>query len=208
MKGIKQLNKVFISCFLKDWRKITCEEHRDLSTRAGMLNRKFKFTEEVILQLRKLNDILIKEEDRICKHKKQLLEKLENWVAEKVIDDYELDSELSLWNEEYYKQWNEVFDGNPFFTDHYYVHNHKEDDDPRWPASEKKTETDPVTGEKITRYNWNDLGTWPDHPLANEFYCYTLHHIIDHAPLAWEDILRIEGVWLELQVRHQLLIKV
>jgi hypothetical protein len=37
-----------------------------------------------------------------------------------------------------------------------------------------------------------------EHPLKNQHHCYLFHHIYDHTYLAWEDIIRIEQIWIDV----------
>lgn len=52
--------------------------------------------------------------------------------------------------------------------------------------------------------NWNHTSLTPDE-LHEEYYCYTFHCLYEHTPLAWEDIMRIDSVWIDLKITHQFL---
>jgi len=65
MKIIKQLDKAFIKGFLKDWINLSKNESIALTNRKCILNKNFRFTQPIIQRLRKINDLLRREELRI-----------------------------------------------------------------------------------------------------------------------------------------------
>lgn len=97
-------------------------------------------------------------------------------LADKVIDDYHVCEEITLWNfSGYYTALDEnTFDGNPFYRCRYFCL------------------YSPHTPEMFFTGNWNDL--LPSHSLGKEFMCYTFHWLYDHSHLTLEDILRVEEI--------------
>ena len=137
----------------------------------------------MILKLRRVNAVLWAEEQRVRKHVIGYCLLMEQWIADKVIYDYELDVKLQCYNHDYYKKLHPEFDGNPFWTE---------------PLNcfDKWIGDDPVYLE-----NWNH--TYTPHPLADEFYCYSLHCLLELTPLALEDIMRIDSIWIDVKILHQ-----
>ena len=78
----------------------------------------------------------------------------------------------------------EDFEGNPFYKDYNLHIFGKEKSDQHF--------TD----------NWNEFENDPNHPLSKEYHCYLFHHLTDHTAIAWEDILRIDEIWIALTVRN------
>jgi len=150
----------------------------------------FVFTEQIISTLLQLNERLKKEELRIKPFWEKLVASLEQQVKDKVIDDYNLKSELAFFSDDkFYKRLYKECEGNPIWQDTTYLlfSNHKYED-------HKELYID----------DWNEFGE--DHPMAKIPFCYTMHCLVFHSPMAWEDILRIDDVWIELKVEHQFLI--
>ena len=51
--------------------------------------------------------------------------------------------------------------------------------------------------------NNNDFFGWEGHPMSSDFHCYLFHSLYDHTDLELSDILRIEFIWVDIQVIHQ-----
>lgn len=179
----------FIQCFLKDWKGLTKEERYKASKRKRALNDKFVFTEEVMGKLRKINETLQEQTIRVRKQAEIIFTFQEKLLKEKAIDDYEVEVEVQCWNNRYYRRWDEEFYGNPFYTDYYFLL------------------FDPDTDEIFFTDNWNEFQGRTEHPLCKEFHCYLFHNLYDHTYLAWEDILRIEEIWIEIKPWNQFFLK-
>ena len=177
-------NHIFVECFLKDWKNLDYRETDLILKRQRHLNQKFIFFEEHVLKLRKLNNKLAFLEDRAKTHHFNLIENQEKLVKDMVIDDYEVQCKISLWNENYYTSIHPDFEGNPFYADSslFFL-----------------PENDPL----IPDGNWNTFSCEHGHLLKNEHFCHTFHHVYDHLYLAWEDILRIDDVWIGVVVNNQ-----
>lgn len=182
-------NQTFIQCFLKSWIKLTKEERVVVAERRKMLNSKFVFTEDAILRLRRINDILQEQAIRIRKQAIFIHALQEKQLKEKVIEDSEVEIELHCWNNRYYVRWDREFYGNPFYSDY------------------ALTLFDTAMEAQFFTENWNEYINQPDHPLSKEFYCYLFHHLSDHTYLAWDDILRIDEIWIEIKAWNQFFIK-
>lgn len=181
-------NKAFIQSFLKNWTSLTMGEDMAVSYRRYLLNKKFVFTEEVILKLKRINDILHEQAVRIRKQCDIIRAIQEKHLAEKGIDDYEFQVEMHCWNKNYYVKWDKRFYGNPFYTNHIlYLFGYEKED-------------------MFFTDNWNEF-EHSDHPLSREFHCYFFHHLYDHTNLAWEDILRIDKILIEVKAWNQFFIK-
>jgi hypothetical protein len=176
------LNQNFIDCFLKDWKNITEEQHEMLRERCYFLNKKFTFTEKRIQKLQAISDMLKAEELRIKPHAERIYKVQEQYIAEKLIDDYEVEVIIECWNDNYYRKLSQDFYGNPFFTDTTLL------------LFCKNLDT------TFYEDNWNEF---QGPKLKDQFHCYTLHHLYDHTILSWFDILKIDSVWIELRVWNQ-----
>ena len=176
------VNDILITCADKDW-YISHDDRNKLCERKNYLNNQFIFTDKVIQRIREINTFLKNEESRIRSRAIQIHQYQGQMLADKIIDDYEIDYELRLWNfSGHYAALDEyVFDGNPFYIDRTLLIYEPDS-----------------SSECFFSDNWNELP--PTHPLGNEFFCYTFHAIYDHSPLAWEDILQIEEFDLCLTV--------
>ena len=56
--------------------------------------------------------------------------------------------------------------------------------------------------------NWNEFSKTKNHPLQNEKYCYLLRHIRCCGYLAWDDILKIDEVYVQTIIESEFLQKV
>jgi hypothetical protein len=179
------LNQNFVKCFLKDWKNLTDEEGDMLGERAQIISKQFTFTKKRLIKLQRLSDMLKAEEIRIKPHAERIYSLQDSYVAEKIIDDYEVEIIIECWNNNYYRKLNEAFYGNPFFRSTTLSTFHKNQD--------------------IMFYedNWNEFQFMDGHPLKDQFHCYTFHHLYDHTVLTWFDILNIDSVWIELRVWNQ-----
>jgi len=52
-------------------------------------------------------------------------------------------------------------------------------------------------------YNWY-VGIEHIDGLKDQRICFTFHHLHDHHNLSWDQILRIETVWVDVRAIHQL----
>ena len=184
MKNIEQLNNAFVKGFLKDWRNLSKKESESVLNRKYSLNKNFLFTPLVIQQLGEINDLLRKEELRIKEQALKIYSLQESMLKELVIDDYEMDTEIHCWNNNHYKLLQVDFEGNPFYKD-YSLHI----------FGEEKSEL-------YFTENWNVFENNPNHSLAKEYHCYLFHHLTDHTALAWEDILQIDDIKVEIVIRN------
>ena len=152
--------------------------------------KKVRFYIENINKLRSLNDKLKKEEERIRPFAKQLFDVLNKQKTEKQIDDFNVWQELIVIINKgiHCSKCKNVAEKNP--------------------NMEKKDFLlfGEYTDERFYKDNWNELPK--DHPLGNEFFCYTMHSLVFHSYVSWQDIIEIEEVWIELKVDYQFFVKV
>ena len=146
------------------------------------------FTEENINKLKRLNDKLKKEEQRIYKFSFQLEESVNRMKIEKKIDDYNIYQEFSLFssNEDCNKK-HKVVAGDPIWIDRTFnLFFYNKDD-------------------MFYSENWNELV--PEHPLGGIEFCYTMHCICFHSCLTWQDLIDVDDIWIELKVNYQFGVK-
>ncbi len=143
-------------------------------------------TEENINKIINLNNILKIEEERIRIFADQLHITLQKQVIDKQIDDYNFETQLQVFsNNEACNKKHNVEEGDPFYEDKAYI-----------------MFRDFTLDEDYTE-DWNE----GNHPLRHLHFCYTMHCIVFHSHLSWEDILDINDVWIELKVDYQFFIK-
>ena len=144
----------------------------------------FYFSETDIQKIRELNNKLKKEESRILAFATQIHNSIGKLITDKVIDEFNFDTSLSVYssNPECNKR-NITREGNPF-----------------WEVKGFSL-FNSFTDEVFYSDNWNELPK--DHPLGNEFFCYSMHCIWGHSGLTWQDIVDIDAVWIDLKVDYQ-----
>lgn len=150
-------------------------------------NRNYKFSEKDIQFLRKLNKKLRQEEQRFLALHDQLKPQLTALCSQQLIDDFNYDMKLAIFtNDRKRNALHDVFNGDPIW------------EDKTWSL---------FTDEEsrgILEDNWNEIQD-KTHPLADIFFCYTMHCIVFHSDLLWEDILCIDNARLELKIDYQFL---
>lgn len=136
-----------------------------------------KFTEDELRSLRSMNERLIRLENEIRSRTRKIEDQLKK-EEDKWLTDYELYYEFDFYLREDYPDY-------------------REDDENILTCSR----THGVSLDKNGSLNHNDLPG--DHPLGNDRHCSLFHHLYDHTPLSWDDILRIGSVWVDIIVQYQ-----
>ena len=148
----------------------------------------FAFSPTNIERIKNLNSKLKKEEERIRLFANELNLTLKKQVQEKQIDDFNFQQSFCVFsNNAACNKRHNVEEGNPIWEDKAFV---LFGDD---------------TEESFFEDNWNELHA--PHPLAHLFFCYTMHCLIFHSKLAWQDIVDIDDVWIELKVDYQFFVE-
>lgn len=147
------------------------------------------FTEIRLTRIRALNTKLKLEEQRVKLFAEELRKNLNTLKGNKTIDDFNFECCLSAFtsNMACNKRHGFKEDGDPIYKESYFsLFNDNKDD-------------------TFYNDNWNELP--PEHPLGNEYFCYSMHCILFHAhELSWQDILVIDSVWIDLKVDYQFFI--
>ncbi|MDI9366048.1 MAG: hypothetical protein QM541_13910 [Flavobacterium sp.] len=149
-------------------------------------NDSFKFSKKDLLKIRSLNAKLKQEETRIKIFADELTKNLNTLKTNKKIDDFNFKRCLSVFtsNKACNKRHGFKEDGDPIYEESYFSL-----------FSDNKDDT-------FYNDNWNELP--PEHPLGNEYFCYSMHCILFHAhELSWQDVLAIDSVWIDLKIDYQ-----
>jgi hypothetical protein len=51
--------------------------------------------------------------------------------------------------------------------------------------------------------NHNEYRRIDGHPLQGEHHCFLFHQLYDHTELDWDDLPRIDSIWVDIKVIHQ-----
>lgn len=146
------------------------------------------FSKKKIQKFTEINDKIRQEEIRARKLYFELFPKLKEMVENKLISDYEIDEEYSLFsfNKKICKSKN-IEVGDSFFMEKYSNIIQSDDD--------------------FFNTNWNEWNWMDSGPLKNLHFGYTMHCLLFHENLDIEDILAIDNFWYDLVVRYQFLVK-
>ncbi len=150
---------------------------------------KFNFTETRLNRIRALNTKLKLEETRVRAFADELIKTLTTFKDNKTIEDFNFERCLSVFtsNMACNKRHGFKEDGDPIYEEPYFSL-----------FGDNKDDT-------FYNDNWNELP--PEHPLGNEYFCYSMHCILFHAhELSWQDVLAIDSVWIDLKVDYQFFI--
>lgn len=165
----------------------------ELNVRKAKLTKAFEFTPENIKQLNIINKMF----DLKSKQAYEQAQKIEAHILKEMqsensfISDYEIDFEVLLFAEKKFTALEEM-EGNPFFSFN-----------PGLFHFTKKEHFDEELFSWLMHENHNEYQHWDNHPLKNQFHCAIFHDLYDHTYLAWQDIMDIEELWIEVIVRIQ-----
>ncbi|HET8572994.1 MAG TPA: hypothetical protein VFL76_03900 [Edaphocola sp.] len=150
-------------------------------------DREYKFSEEDIQFPRKLNKKLCKEEQRFLALHDELKPQLTALCSHQAIDDFNYHMKPAIFiNNRKRNALHDVFNGDPIW------------EDKTWSLFTDKAHRG------ILEDNWNETQD-KTHPLADISFCYTMHCVVFHSALLWEDILCIDTIRLELKIDYQFL---
>ena len=143
-----------------------------------------RYSDEQLAKYREINDRLVAIEKRIKQDFKQLLPPCEQMQKDGVIDDFEIESEVSVWLDE----------SDPAYRD---------DDDNILAVLSycAKADADSDFGLDDGQ-NHNEYQHFEGHPMQREHHCWLFHEVYDHSRL-WEEILRTDMIWLDTTVTYQ-----
>jgi len=160
--------------------------YKKLWERSRILDKDFKYTEKSIAQLVKLNDELYKVEINAWVYLKRLKSEGNGLIKRKLLDDYMVSPKFEFFTKsKYYTKINKEMDSNPLYEIHATFFDTK----------------------KIHFRNWNELRSVKEHPLAKLKMCYSFHCLFFDSHLAKADLIRINDIWFDIKVTHQVLIK-
>jgi hypothetical protein len=128
------------------------------------------------------------QEERIRHFAEGLKLTLKKQLEEKQIDDFNFDTLFC------------VFSSNAACN----LRHHVEEGDPIWEDKAYTMYRD-FTEESFYEDNWNELHA--THPLGHLNFCYTMHCLVFHSKLSWQDIVDIDDVWIELKVDYQFFVE-
>lgn len=189
MPYLKQMENAFVQAFLKNWQGLKKEETLALQIRKQELDTAFVFTGETIKNIRRVNELLMAHQDKVKMQAANIFALLEKLVVKEAIDSYEVDVILQCYNDSYYAQWHNEFVGEPFYQRTLNIHCRN-------------------TTEMFYDANWNEFILEQAHPLQYDVHCYSFRNLYYESPLAWEDILRIDYVCVNVVVQNRFMLNV
>ncbi|MGC8491927.1 MAG: hypothetical protein ACP5SH_09340 [Syntrophobacteraceae bacterium] len=159
-------------------------EIENLGVKALEANAEKRPSGEQIAKYGQINGRLAAIEKRIKKDFERLLPQCEQMRKEGVIDDFEIEAEVSLWLDE----------NDPAFRG--------DDDNILAVVSfDAKSQADSDFG-LDDRQNHNEYQFFDGHAMQKERHCWLFHEFFDHGGL-WDDIVRADMIWLDVRVTYQ-----
>lgn len=157
-----------------------------LAKRRRVLDKDFKYSAKNIARFVKLNNELYKVEIKAWEYLKKLKSEGKGLMRRKQLDDYMVSPKFDFYSRsKYYSDINEEMYGNPIFELNATFFDTK----------------------KNHFRNWNELRHVKGHPLAKLKMCYSFHCLFFDSHLAKADLMRIDDIWFDIEVNHQVLIK-
>ncbi len=186
--------KIFVAQALKgNCDSVDLISNPELYERNYILNDQFVFDDKNIERIEQVNQLL----DQKTKKAYQEALKIEEYILNRMkiedsfITDYEICFSVSLLAEQKYSHF-ESMEGNSFFQFHPCLFNFlKNGHDSR------------------NHFNWtfntnhNEFSCFESHPLKHQVHCALMHDLCDHTHLAWQDIVDIEDIWIDIEVKIQ-----
>ncbi len=143
-------------------------------------------TPQQIEKIRELNNKIRQEELRLRKQYFELKKHSENILGQNLMDDFNMsDFRVSVFSyDDVFNQKHKVETGDPFYESDLLSSGYLENED-------------------MFFQNWNETQYFGTDTLAQMYFCWTMHDILFHSHLDWEDILAIDDVWIEIKVDYQ-----
>lgn len=162
------------------------DHYRKLGERRRILDESFNYTPKNIAKLIKLNYELYKVEINAWNNLKKLKREGRRLVERKLLDDHMVRPKFEFYTKsKHYAKINKEMDGNPIYELNATFFNTK----------------------KNHFRNWNELRDVKEHPLNKVNMCYSFHCLFFDSHLAKADLMRIDNIWFDIEVTHQVLIK-
>lgn len=183
--------------------QLTTEEHKSylqvLRKRKQILNSTFTFSPEAVAKIERINTWLdkkyrsvIQQTDMLCAFAQVQIQK------NAFINDYETDFTLEVYSPNKYSHLAEM-DGIPVYSGRPLLNPNKQEATDKDHESTTKRETTLWLVEE----NHNEFSNNAYHPLRLQKHGWLLHELYDHTYLAWQDILDIEEIWLDMTLVTQ-----
>ena len=158
----------------------------------------FVFSPDTIERIKSLNYKLKREEERIRHFARELKLTLKKQVAEKQLDDFNFRTRFCVFSSDAACNIrHQVEEGDPIWEDKSYTMYRDEQEESFYE-------------DNWNEHHWNELDLNEHHiphPLGHLFFCYTMHCLVFHSDLSWQDIIDIDDVWLELKVDYQFFVE-
>ncbi|RCW33859.1 hypothetical protein [Marinilabilia salmonicolor] len=167
-----------------------------LRDRQIKLNNEFSYTTYQVTKIEQINILLdqkyraaIKQAQNLCAFAQKQVE------TDPFVSDYEIDFKIDIYASKKFSHIPEM-EGIPIYSGHPTMGFTKLDFE--------KGNTSPVKNSESGSLNWfleenhNEFRFRSDHPLKNQHHCWLLHELYDHTYLAWQDILDMEEIWVDV----------
>jgi hypothetical protein len=187
MKIDKSLELKFLKAIRKSFSKRSHKNNKIVDERNDFVDDHFILNEDAIAKLKKLNEKLRLEEERIFPFYKKLVDDNAKLVQIKIIDDFNFKVVISTFCDKHYKDLNPELEGNPIIETNCDFMHHQ-------------------GGEIYFEDDWKDAGV-PE-GLRNFKHCYSFHHLYDHTNLTWYDLTKIEDIWFDIKIEYQFFIEI
>lgn len=159
-----------------------------------MKEKNFKFTSRYIEKLKSLNSQINKEEKRLTDLEKKLRPHLKELLDAGEIDDSNFYFKMQCFSDNTKcNKRHKVEEGDPIFE--YEFHS-----------------TDYFVGgenENEEEGNWNEYKYHEQDyaPVSELPFCFSMHWLVFHSDLSWQDLADIDYVWFDLKIDYQLFFK-
>jgi len=153
-------------------------------------NLKFRFTKKNIERLDMINKLLAEKEQQAWVEAKHL----ENYFMEEskkgkpFFSDYEIMFQFDFFVEDDFKDeydMGQKVNKNPYYTDMWGMRFLK-----KMPGNENEV----VESETWLKANHNEF-QHHEHPLKQQYHCWTFHNLYHHTVLGWTDIIRLNVIY-------------
>ena len=190
-----QNDKLFIKQAIAGYSPRNKKQREELYRRKIDMNKSFKFSNNNIKRIENINCLLDSKTKQAYEQAKKIEQYLlkEMSTASSFVSDYEISFNVELFAEEKYSGIEEM-ECNSFFRFN-----------PTLFCFDKFSDEEDVEMLNIESWllneNHNEFQYLEHHPLSHQHHCALFHDLYDHTYLAWQDIIDVEEVWIEVLVR-------
>lgn len=175
-------------------------QRQQLKDRKREMEYHFPFTPEQVAKIEGINTCLDKKYRAAIKQAEKLADIGMNQVEnDPFINDYEIEFVVDIYSTSKYDHISEM-DGIPIYSELTSLGFLKHEFQKQKESGKNSSINQPESG-SLTWFleeTHNEYRYQTNHPLQHQHHCWLFHELYDHTYLAWQDILDMEAIWIDV----------